>query len=177
MPHSFNLLSRLLHAQTCGKIRHHTTHAILTGISFLTPKTAAIVSSIPARVNVKEFSVMQIRWCERRGCKLAFCLASESRSSKGDQRRYSEDDPNHGAFPTFAGGDERGFLGGWGRADPGGSGSSFRRRLYGNGYYLRDFVTRFGTIRLRMARTRGKGFPPRGIARFERRGTKWRHNT
>jgi hypothetical protein len=35
----------------------------------------------------------------------------------------------------------------------------------------------FGTIRLRMARTRGKGFPPRGIARFQRRGTKRRHNT
>ena len=29
-----------------------------------------------------------------------------------------------------------------------------RRRVYRNGYYERDFVTRFGTIRLRIARTR-----------------------
>jgi transposase-like protein len=31
-----------------------------------------------------------------------------------------------------------------------------------NGYYERDFVTRFGTLRLRVARTRGKSFLPRG---------------
>ncbi len=30
-------------------------------------------------------------------------------------------------------------------------------------------MTRFGTIRLRIARTRGKSFLPRGIARFQRR--------
>jgi hypothetical protein len=40
-----------------------------------------------------------------------------------------------------------------------------------------DMATRFRTIRLRLARSRRKSLPPRGIARFQRRGTKWRHNT
>jgi transposase-like protein len=40
---------------------------------------------------------------------------------------------------------------------------------YRNGYYERDFVTRFGTIRLRIARTRGKKFLPKGIEAFQRR--------
>ena len=40
---------------------------------------------------------------------------------------------------------------------------------YRNGYYERDFVTRFGTIRLKIARTRGKSFLPAGIDRFQRR--------
>jgi putative transposase len=44
-----------------------------------------------------------------------------------------------------------------------------RRQPYRNGYYERDFVTRFGTLRLRIARTRGKSFLPRGIERFQRR--------
>jgi putative transposase len=44
-----------------------------------------------------------------------------------------------------------------------------RRQPYRNGYYERDFVTRFGTIRLRIARTRGKSFLPRGLERFQRR--------
>jgi putative transposase len=44
-----------------------------------------------------------------------------------------------------------------------------RRQPYRNGYYERDFVTRFGTIRLRIARTRGRSFLPRGIERFQRR--------
>jgi hypothetical protein len=35
-----------------------------------------------------------------------------------------------------------------------------RRQPYRNGYYERDFVTRLGTIRLRVARTRGKSFLP-----------------
>lgn len=38
-----------------------------------------------------------------------------------------------------------------------------------NGYYQRDFVTRLGTLRLRVARTRLRGFLPVGIARFQRR--------
>jgi len=38
-----------------------------------------------------------------------------------------------------------------------------------NGYYHRDFVTRLGTLRLRVARTRLRGFLPVGIARFQRR--------
>ncbi len=38
-----------------------------------------------------------------------------------------------------------------------------------NGYYERDFVTRLGTLRLRVARTRLRGFLPVGIARFQRR--------
>ena len=40
---------------------------------------------------------------------------------------------------------------------------------YRNGYYERDFVTRFGTLRLRIARTRGKNFLPRGLDKFQRR--------
>jgi hypothetical protein len=35
---------------------------------------------------------------------------------------------------------------------------------YRNGYYERDFVTRFGTIRLRVARARGKSFLPRAMS-------------
>lgn len=38
-----------------------------------------------------------------------------------------------------------------------------------NGYYERDYVTRLGTLRLRVARTRKKNFLPRSIARFSRR--------
>ncbi len=41
--------------------------------------------------------------------------------------------------------------------------------MYRNGYYERDFVTRFGTIRLRIARTREKSFLPVGLRRFQRR--------
>jgi transposase-like protein len=44
-----------------------------------------------------------------------------------------------------------------------------KRRDYRNGYYERDFVTRFGTIRLRIARTREKSFLPVGLQRFQRR--------
>src|SRR5262249_35804526 len=44
-----------------------------------------------------------------------------------------------------------------------------QRRRYRNGYYARDFVTRFGTIRLRIARTREKSFLPVGLQRFQRR--------
>jgi putative transposase len=40
---------------------------------------------------------------------------------------------------------------------------------YRNGYYERDFVTRFGTLRLRIARTRGKSFLPAGLEKFQRR--------
>jgi putative transposase len=41
--------------------------------------------------------------------------------------------------------------------------------VYRNGYYERDWVTRFGTIRLRIARTREKNFLPKGLQRFQRR--------
>jgi hypothetical protein len=41
-----------------------------------------------------------------------------------------------------------------------------RRRIYRNGYYERDFVTRFGTIRLRIARTRERSFLPCGLSDF-----------
>jgi len=44
-----------------------------------------------------------------------------------------------------------------------------KRRRYRNGYYERDVVTRFGTIRLRIARTREKSFLPVGLKRFQRR--------
>jgi hypothetical protein len=40
---------------------------------------------------------------------------------------------------------------------------------YRNGHYERDFVTRFGTIRLRIARARGKSFLPPGLEKFQRR--------
>jgi transposase-like protein len=44
-----------------------------------------------------------------------------------------------------------------------------RRQPYRNGFYERDFVTRLGTIRLRIARTRGKSFLPRALEPFQRR--------
>ena len=40
---------------------------------------------------------------------------------------------------------------------------------YRNGYYERDFVTRCGTLRLRIARTRGRAFLPSGLRGFQRR--------
>jgi hypothetical protein len=43
------------------------------------------------------------------------------------------------------------------------------RQDYRNGFYERDFVTRFGTIRLRIARTRGQNFLPNGVEKFQRR--------
>src|SRR2546421_7453610 len=55
---------------------------------------------------------------------------------------------------------------GWGRYER----RRGRRRVYRNGYYERDFLTRFGTIRLRVARTREKSFLPRGLQPFQRRG-------
>ncbi|MFN8008942.1 MAG: IS256 family transposase [Terriglobia bacterium] len=42
-------------------------------------------------------------------------------------------------------------------------------RDYRNGSYERDLVTRFGTIRIRVARTRQKGFLPGGVEGFQRR--------
>jgi putative transposase len=61
---------------------------------------------------------------------------------------------------------QRDRFSGWGRYE---RRTGKRRRHYRNGYYERDFVTRFGTIRLRVARTREKSFLPRGIERFQRR--------
>src|SRR3982750_4954460 len=43
------------------------------------------------------------------------------------------------------------------------------RADYRNGFYERDFVTRLGTIRLRIARTRGQNFLPPGLEKFQRR--------
>ena len=43
------------------------------------------------------------------------------------------------------------------------------RRGYRNGYYVRDFVTRLGTLRLKVARSRERSFRPPGLERFERR--------
>lgn len=40
---------------------------------------------------------------------------------------------------------------------------------YRNGFYQREFVTRLGTIRLRIARTRGQNFLPKGLEKFQRR--------
>ncbi len=44
-----------------------------------------------------------------------------------------------------------------------------QRRDYRNGYYERDFVTVLGTLRLRIARTRGQSFLPAGLEQFQRR--------
>lgn len=43
------------------------------------------------------------------------------------------------------------------------------RTDYRNGYYERDFVTKFGTLRLRIARTRKRGFLPAVVHKFQRR--------
>ena len=48
-------------------------------------------------------------------------------------------------------------------------GRSEERKDYRNGYYERDFVTKFGTLRLRVARTRKRGFLPAVVNRFQRR--------
>src|SRR3989454_6503732 len=60
---------------------------------------------------------------------------------------------------------QRDRFAGWGWYERG----ARKRRQYRNGYYERDFVTRFGTLRLRIARTRGKSFLPGGLERFQRR--------
>jgi putative transposase len=43
------------------------------------------------------------------------------------------------------------------------------RRDYRNGWYVREFVTRFGTLRVRIARVRGRSFLPGGMRAFQRR--------
>jgi len=43
------------------------------------------------------------------------------------------------------------------------------RKDYRNGFYQRDLVTRLGTLRLRIARTRQKSFLPPLVERFQRR--------
>src|SRR3984885_2040167 len=42
------------------------------------------------------------------------------------------------------------------------------RKDYRNGYYPRDFVTKFGVLRLRVARSRKRGFPE-VVKKFQRR--------
>ncbi len=44
-----------------------------------------------------------------------------------------------------------------------------KRRSYRNGFYIRDFVTRLGTLRVRVARARDQSFLPKGVERFQRR--------
>jgi putative transposase len=48
-------------------------------------------------------------------------------------------------------------------------GRTAERKDYRNGYYPRDFVTRFGTLQLRVARTRKRGFLPEVVNKFQRR--------
>jgi putative transposase len=43
------------------------------------------------------------------------------------------------------------------------------RRGYRNGFYERDYVTRLGTLRVRVARSRERSFRPPGLERFQRR--------
>ena len=47
-------------------------------------------------------------------------------------------------------------------------GRTAERTDYRNGYYERDFVTKFGTLRLRVARTRKRGFLPEVVEQFHR---------
>jgi putative transposase len=54
---------------------------------------------------------------------------------------------------------------GWGQGERG----PRPRARYRNGYYERDFVTVFGSLRLRIARARGKSFLPQGLEKFQRR--------
>src|SRR3989454_3637252 len=104
---------------------------------------------------------------------------------------HGESNTDQRALPTLLGRDEREFLGGSERAEEVSMAAVFRaaietaagplfrlgavergarpRRDYRNGYYERDLVTRFGTIRLRIARTRGKSFLPCGLRPFQRR--------
>jgi hypothetical protein len=70
------------------------------------------------------------------------------------ERRPTPDganNPDLRVFPTLSDGNEGEFLGGSRRGD------------YSNGYYEHDFVTRFGTLQLRVARTRGKSALPRAF--------------
>ena len=55
------------------------------------------------------------------------------------------------------------------RATSATSGGGTGAPRYRNGYYEREFVTRFGTIRLRIARTREKSFLPADWGGFKRR--------
>ncbi len=48
-------------------------------------------------------------------------------------------------------------------------GRSGERTDYRNGYYERDLVTRFGALRLRIARCRKRGFLPEVVRKFQRR--------
>jgi putative transposase len=48
-------------------------------------------------------------------------------------------------------------------------GRSGQRQDYRNGYYERDLVTRFGALRLRIARCRKRGFLPAVVRKFQRR--------
>jgi putative transposase len=54
------------------------------------------------------------------------------------------------------------------RQEPTEAGQS-RPKRYRNGFYQRDWVTQFGTMRLRIARTRDKNFLPRALRAFQRR--------
>jgi putative transposase len=129
--------------------------------------------------------------CEKREGVSWLCLTEQKPFLEKETYTHGEDNPDQRAFPTFSGGDEREFVGAictGRRAKPGrsflscnrsGNGTDFpaggyerrreKRRDYRNGYYERDFVTRFGTIRLRIARTRQKSFLRVGLRRFQRR--------
>ncbi len=44
-----------------------------------------------------------------------------------------------------------------------------REREHRNGFYTRKFATVFGTLMIRVARTRKQSFLPKGVERFQRR--------
>src|SRR5256885_16923617 len=58
---------------------------------------------------------------------------------------------------------QRDRFSGWGRYER----RRGKRRDYRHGYYERGFVTRFGTNRLRIARTQGERFLPGGLRRVQ----------
>ena len=79
---------------------------------------------------------------------------------------HEESSSDQGAVSTVLGGAERERYCGVGWQER----SSDSERDNRNGFYERDDVTRFGTIRLRIARTRGKNFLPAGLAARGRSG-------
>ena len=91
-----------------------------------------------------------------------------SRNQSGEGKEtytHEESSSDQGAVSTVLGGAERERYCGVGWQER----SSDSERDNRNGFYERDDVTRFGTIRLRIARTRGKNFLPARLGRFQRR--------
>jgi putative transposase len=118
-------------------------------------------------------------------------LASQAKATpKEETYTHGEDNRNQRAFPTFCGGVAGKFLGDLQARTRQAAQQFFaalserqrdrymvsqryvrsaQRQDYRNGYYERDFVTKFGTLRLRVARTRKRGVLPEVVQKFQRR--------